>query len=72
MTGFLQLKDTNLGKDIKLLGIIFMLLNIEHIPHTFLDALVFDNVLIYTYIKKGILLVIGVMADKMITFVGYT
>ena len=66
-----QLKDTNMGKDINLIGRIFRVSNIEHITHSIPDAVVFDNMLIGYYLEKGDFLVIGVIAVELSTFVGY-
>ena len=60
-----------MGKDINLIGRIFRVSNIEHIPHSIPDAVVFDNMLIGYYLEKGDFLVIGVIAVELSTFVDY-
>ena len=72
MTGFFQIKDTDLGKYIRLLGSILRVLNIEYILHTMPYAVVFDDILICSYVEKGDFLVILVMDVELINFIGYT
>ena len=62
MTGCFQIRDKNLGKCINLIGRIFRVLNIDHISHAIPDAVVFDDVLMFTYLEKRGFLVILVMA----------
>ena len=72
LTGFFQLKYTNLGKYINPIGSILRVLNIEHISHAMPYAVVFDDILICPYVEKGCFLVIVVMAVELSTFIGYT
>ena len=59
---FSQLKDNNMVKYIRFIGRIFRVLNIYHISHATLDAVVFDDVLMCPYLEKRGLLVILFMA----------
>ena len=67
-----QLKDTNLGKYINLFGRILRVLNIDHIPHAILDAVIFDDFLSCLYLSRWGFLVNLVMAVELINFKGYT
>ena len=48
------------------------MLNIEHILHAMSYAMVFDNILICTYVDKGGFVVIVVMTVELINLIGYT
>ena len=71
MTGFFQLKDTNLGKYINHIGRILRVLNIDYIPRTIPDAVVIDDVLMCPSMEKGGFLVILFMVVELSALTGY-
>ena len=47
-------------------------MNIDHIPHAILYAVIFDDVLMCLYLSKRGFLINVVMAVELINFKGYT